>query len=362
MIASSAALFAVLATLAAGHKFTVLPNAVTRDQAIAACANAGLQLAAITGATIEQVSAQLPAGSSGWIASWNSDSYGGACLQLKSGTITAAASCAEHHLPVCEGEGHPVPPCPSSSSYCPSSSSSSSCTIEPSCSSSTESCPSSSSSSCTEFSSSSSSCELSSDSWSSSECDVSSSFSCSDSLSSDICSSSSSSSEVCDPCCAGVRKLTYQAPFGPGIYLAKVAQRFSVFDVFGPNACANVATLAATLGVNATLVGSDGLNACNALDTTPYGTFYVVSRAWALNQPIYALYNGVVNAANSLFNCYGEYRAIFLEKPLSELTFVTNPQGDVCFERCRDKPRSCVALCQNEFARPGYLSKFKVGH
>lgn len=358
MIASSAALFAVLATLAAGQKFTVLPNAVSRDQAIAACANAGYQLAAITGATIEQVSAQLPAGAAGWIASWNSDSYGGACLQLKAGTITAAASCAEHHLPVCQGEGHPVPPCPSSSSSsssCPTESSSSSCD------------PISSSSSCTEFSSSSSSCDLSSSSWSSTECDSSSSFSCSDSVSSDICSSSfdsssSSSSNVCDPCCAGVRKLTYQAPFGAGIYLAKVAQRFSVFDVFGPNACANVASLAATLGVNATLVGSDGLAVCNPADTTPYGTFYVVSRAWALNQPIYALFNGVVNAANSIYNCYGEYRAIFLDKPLSELTFVTNTKGDVCFERCRGKPRSCLALCQGDLARPGFLPKFKIGH
>lgn len=353
MIASSAALFAVLATLAAGQKFTVLPNAVSRDQAIAACANAGLQLAAITGASIEQVSAQLPAGASGWIASWNSDNYGGACLQLKTGTITAAASCAEHHLPICEGDAHPAPPHHSS---CSSSSSSSSC----------ESLPSSSSSSCTEFSSSSSSCELSSDSWSSSECDSSSSFSCSEDVSSDICSSSfdssSSSSSVCDPCCAGVRKLTYQAPFGAGIYLAKVSQRFSVFDVFGPNSCSNVQTLAATLGVNAVLVGSDGLNACNVNDTTPYGTFYTVSRAWALNQPIYALLNGQVSAANSLYNCYGEYRAIYLTKPLSELTFVTNTKGDVCFERCRGKPRSCLALCQGDLARPGFLPKFKIGH
>jgi hypothetical protein len=158
--------------------------------------------------------------------------------------------------------------------------------------------------------------------------------------------------------------LTYQAPFGPGIYLAKVAQRFSVFDAFGPNACANVAALAATLGVEAVLVGSDGTNICDGTtpDTFPYGTTYVVSRAWALNQPIYALLNGVVYAANSLYNCYGEYRAIYLSKPLSELTFVTNSNGNVCFERCKGKPRSCVALCQADFARPGYSPRFEIGH
>ena len=95
--------------------------------------------------------------------------------------------------------------------------------------------------------------------------------------------------------------MTYQAPFGAGIYMAKVTQRFTIFDVFGPNACDKVATLAKALGVEAVLVGADGLNMCSppgAPDLTPFGTFYVVSRAWALNQPIYALINGEVMAAN----------------------------------------------------------------
>lgn len=365
MIASSAALFAVLATLAAGHNtFHVLPTAVTRDQAIAACANQGQRLAAITGASIERVSAMLPAGASGWIASWNSDTYGGACLQLKAGTITAAASCAEKHLPVCEGAEHPQPPHPEPSCSSSSSSSSSDCS-----SSSSHVIPEpsiSSSSSCTEFTSSSSSssgCDMSSESWTS-ECDSSSSsYSCSEDISSDICSSSSSSSSShgrCDPCCAGVRKLTYQAPFGAGIYLAKVAQRFTVLDVFGPNACNKVDTLAKTLGVKAVLVGADGFNACEN-EGTHYGTKYVVSRAWALNQPVYDLLNGEVQAANSLYNCYGEYRAIYLKKPLSDLTFVNNNQGNVCYERCKDKPRSCLAVCANQFGRSGPLD-FKIGH
>lgn len=325
-----------MATLVAGQTFTILPTPATRDQSIQACSNAGLQLAAITGASIEQVSAQLPAGSAGWIASWNGDAYGGACLQLKAGTITAAASCFENHLPVCESVLVPH--------------------VE--------------SSSCTEsHEESSSTGDLSSNF--SSECDESSSFSCSDNVSSDICSSTtehntpSSSVGKCDPCCAGVRKLTYQAPFGAGIYLAKVALRFSVFDVFGPNACTNVANLAATLGVNAVLVGSNGLNAC-ATDLDPdnftYGTTYVVSRAWALNQPIYSLLNGVVSAANSLYNCYGEYRAIYLTKDLSELSFVTNSNGDTCFQRCKGKPTSCVAICQADFARPSYLQKFEISY
>lgn len=346
MIASSAALFALMATLAAGQKFTILPTPATRDQSIQACSNAGLQLAAITGASIEQVSAQLPAGAAGWIASWNGDAYGGACLQLKTGTITAAASCLENHLPVCEGVVVPhVPSCSSSS-------------------------PHESTSTCSELPESSTGCDLSSsaESFSSSyECDESSSFSCSENVSSDICSSSapsssSSSVDKCDPCCAGVRKLTYQAPFGAGIYLGKVTQRFSVFDAFGPNACSNVQSLAQTLGVNAVLVGSDGLNACSNLDTFPYGTTYVVSRAWALNQPIYSLLNGVVSAANSIYNCYGEYRAIYLTKELSDLSFVTNSNGDTCFQRCKGKPTSCVAICQANFARPSYQQKFEIGH
>jgi hypothetical protein len=151
--------------------------------------------------------------------------------------------------------------------------------------------------------------------------------------------------------------LTYQAPFGPGIYLAKVTQRFSVFDVFGPNACANVQALANTLGVNAVLVASNGTNYCDTADTTAYGAYYTVSRAWALNQPIYALWNGTVYAANSLYNCYGEYVAILLNKSLSDLTFVTNNNGNVCFERCKGK-RDCLDLC-NGLPRPSYLPKFK---
>lgn len=454
MIASSATLFAVLATIAAGQHFTVLPNAVSRDQAIAACANAGLQLAAITASSIAQVSAQLPGNTFGWVASWEGNNYQGACLLLKAGTITAAGSCAEQHLPVCEGMVHP---------HVPSSSSSSSSSSIP--------VPSSSI------------CESSSSESSSWSCDnSSSSFGCSSDLSSDLCSnsSSSSSSDNCDPCCAGVQKLTYQAPFGAGAYLAKVSQKFSVFDVFGTNACANVHSLAATLGVYATLVGSDGLDACgtqsiaaataaqtaaNTVNTQlgvvsaaltvgaqqtaaatlltyaqallvaavaaqtansdlasgvyadalvadaqaiiaqttayiltlstsivvvsvpagltaavtsavtdsgllvtsvtaaaayPFGTYYTVSRAWALNQPIYALLNGVVSAANSLYNCYGEYRAIYLAKSLSDLTFVGNNSGNVCFDRCHGKPQSCLALC-NGLQRPGYLPRFKIG-
>ena len=356
MIASSAALFAVMATIASGQQLTVLHNAVTRDQAIAACANNGLQLAAITGASIEYASGLLPSGVSGWIASWNSDNYGGACLQLKSGTITAAASCHELHLPVCEGHVQPQPPSSSSSS---SSYSSSSSTVVP---------HSSDSSSSADLSSSSESdSNLSSESWTSSDnCDSSSSFACSDDVSSDVCSSSftdssSSSSRKCDPCCAGVRKLTYQAPFGAGIYLAKVTQRFTVLDVFGPNACSNVASLAGTLGVNAVLVGSNGLNYCNATDPVQYGTKYVVSRAWALNQPIYALLSGQVSAANSLYNCYAEYRAIYITKPLSELTFVNNDAGKVCYEGCKDKPKSCLATCASNFGLTG-PRQFKLGN
>lgn len=382
MIASTAALLAIMASLVAGENFVVLPKVVSRDQAIAACVQNGQQLAELTSANINQVAALLGPKASGWIKSWNGDSYGNACLRLLESSITTAP-CGELFHPVCEGAVHPHPaPCPSSSSSssCSSSSSSSSCTTEPSsCSSSSSSscttepstCSDSSSTSWCSDSSSTSSCPSSSSStsWcsessSTSECDVSSSFSCSTSVDSSICetSSSSSSSRKCDPCCAGVRKLTYQAPFGPGIYLAKVTQRFTVFDVFGPNACTNVAQLGATLGVTVTLVASNGTNACDSTDETPYGAWYVVSRAWALNQPIYALWNGTVYAANSLYNCYGEYRAILITKPLSELTFVTNSNGDVCFERCRGKPRSCVALCQADFARPNYLNSFKMGN
>jgi hypothetical protein len=54
-----------------------------------------------------------------------------------------------------------------------------------------------------------------------------------------ICDNNSSIRN-CDLCCAGVRKLTYQAPFGAGAYLAKVSQTFTSFEAFGPNACSNV--------------------------------------------------------------------------------------------------------------------------
>ncbi len=113
MVASTAALFAILASLTAGHN--VLPNAMGRDQAIVACSANGQQLASLTGATIDSISALLPGGKAGWIASWNGDSYGCACLQLSQGTVTVAGSCQAQLLPICQDiptPQFPQPPCP----------------------------------------------------------------------------------------------------------------------------------------------------------------------------------------------------------------------------------------------------------
>ena len=327
----------------------------------------------------------------------------------------------------------------------------------------------------------------------------SSSYKCYSSSFSDDCSSSSSSSGFCDPCCFGVEKLIYQSKFPAGEYLAKVSQKFTVFDVFGPNACSNVGTLANNLGVSAVIVGSDGLDVCyssvvinnaaivaeaeevdlrlgalnvvvytepiqdadltasadaayaeiiklsalanqmynlplnqmsknaaslllNAINvlltsmesfiayinSTPtprdsdvvaafaeynpitnpnglsimekntavqdavaflsetiiasadftYGNLYDVSRAWSLNSSVYSILDGTVSAANSLYNCYGDYRAIYITKPLSEMTYVY-ARGDACFKRCKDKPQSCLFLCGG-LKPPGYEIPFGI--
>ena len=344
MIASSAALFAVLATLAAGHQFTVLPNAVTRDQAIAACANNGQQLAAITGATIEQVSIcsplELPVGSpAGTVAPTVvlvsiGRNYHCCCLLRWS---------SSPHLPRWSPPRSSLPPAlPAPAPAAPVNPSPPALAIL---------------------------IQLlrflqllklilrqapESSSWSEPSCDSSSSsFSCSDSLSSDICSSSftssssssSSSSGKCDPCCAGVRG-DLSSSFGAGACLAKVTQRFTVFDVFGPNACDKVlATLAwlsvLTLSSSVLMVWTcaQSLLMVNpSTDPRHYGTEYVVSRAWALNQPIYALLQRCRLRCQLLYNCYGEYRAIFISKFWGELTFVDNRHGMSAMNAARINP------------------------
>lgn len=358
--------------------------------------------------------------------------------------------------------------------------------------------PQSDSSSC-DLTSSSSSCQ-SSDS-SSSLCSTSDLSSLS--FSSSICSSSdssSSSSDYCDPCCAGVKKLTYQAPFGAGAYLAKVSLKFKLPDVFGPDACISVYNVAKAAGVVANLIGSDGSDLCatqavvaatvaktfanligagtlqannaavsvavlaydtsnpvtvaavistsqafldtayqmlalaNAaqatasdeasrkfakflvdasvsmvtastqmiaaaknlfpastltsldneqnvavasagsvstilVDTTtayvaadiPYGTFYTVSRSWVLNQPVYDIVDNEVSAANSLYNCYGEYRTVYLTKSMHDIGFINNKHGNYCADACKGKPQSCLTLCGG-LKRPGFLPKFEIGN
>lgn len=299
------------------------------------------------------------------------------------------------------------------------------------------------------------------------QCDPTSSSSCdyyrgSIDFSTSICSSS----DDCNACCSGVEKLTYQAPFAAGEYLAKATRKFSVFDVFGSDACDKVQILASSLGLTATLIGSDGLDMCGSIaavetataaqnsantvaddlidlesapsyiaainagntliasarvlladaiaaqaasynlasaqysaalivdaqliidlttiyiaddsfppvpqslidavnatltDSTlllesvtaaslkPFGTYYTVSRSWALNRPIYNILDGVVSAANSIYNCYGEYRTIYISKYLRDMAFLNNK-----------KPQSCLTLC-NGLQRPNYLPKFKIG-
>lgn len=310
---------------------------------------------------------------------------------------------------------------------------------------------------------------------------------------------SSSSSDNCDPCCAGVRKLTYQAPFGAGAYLAKVSQKFSVYDVFSREACFRIFNVAKASGVIANLIGSNGLDVCGpvavdaataandyasasgsdvgtlrwnnvqvqtaastyeatinpanaealisatrsfvlsangllilaeaaratASDTVsrteskelvvvtllmieiankiieaasaglslgnltndlndsiiaaigisdalvtattayvdaavPYGTYYVVSRSWSLNRPIFEILGNTVTAANSLYNCFNEYRAIYLTKSLNEISYINNKDGNYCASPCPGKPQSCLTLC-NGFKRPSYFPKFEMG-
>lgn len=510
MIASSAAIFALMATLTAGYSLPnplpgsdlkVLPKPATRDQATAACNALGLRLAAITGANIKAASQLVGKDAFGWVASWEGNNYGGACLQLQSETITVAQTCNDLNLPVCQGLVHPQPPCPSeeSSSHfvpIPSCESEDSESCEKSWESKkSESCENSweSTESCPVFSTES---ECSSYE-SSTDCESSESFKCYNPEIKDSCESSPSSSGRCDPCCAGVHKLTYQADFPAGEYLAKVSQKFSVFDVFGPNACTNVGSLANNLGVSATIVGSDGTDACQSqisasdsvidvanathqvaetslsayitslpsgtvapsasttisallgsvsadisaltsalnsisglpisaaiqtavsntntaltalssalnsftiyftttspltasaiiteynstlnipnltnnvntavegIDTAvnnnasiPYGNYYDVYRAWALNSAVYSLLDGTVSAANSLYNCYGEYRAIYITKPLSSLTYV-NSRGNACLQQCRGKPQSCLYLCGG-LKPPGYQVPFAI--
>jgi hypothetical protein len=73
---------------------------------------------------------------------------------------------------------------------------------------------------------------------------------------------------------------------------------------------------------------------------TSYGAKYVVNRSWALNQPMYSIVGANVEAANSLFNCFGKYRAVFLEKPLSQLTFF-GENGRTCSQQCANIFEPC---------------------
>jgi hypothetical protein len=76
---------------------------------------------------------------------------------------------------------------------------------------------------------------------------------------------------------------------------------------------------------------------------TPYGSNYVVSRSWALNKPIYSLVGANVQASTPISDCSGGYRAIFIEKPMNQMTFVGKNEN-TCFKQCSGKPKPRSAL------------------